>query len=158
MGEAAIVLRAMQAQEREAVARLWWESSESAPIADAEHPSVEARVERLARETWNVILASRGSRIVGLLAIDAQESWLRQLYVAPEEKRSGVGTVLLDEAKRLMPAGFFLHTDAENRPAIGFYEARGLRLESEGPHPESGRLRLRFVWPGAPAARSSQGG
>ncbi len=121
----------------------------SAPVCLADHPTAAALAERLAREPWRLTVAERAGDLVGLLAVQAQDRWLRQLYVAPMAKRSGVGSRLLALAKNQMPTGFFLHTDADNGPARRFYEAHGLACESESPYPGSGRPRVRYVWRGA---------
>lgn len=139
-------LEPMAPEEREAAARLWWESSMSAPLSIEDHPTREALRERLMSEPWRVTLAWRDGALVGLLATQAQERWLRQLYVSPRAKRTGVGLRLLEAAKTEMPAGFFLHTDPQNQPARRFYEAQGLRCEAESPHPISGTPRVRYVW------------
>jgi ribosomal protein S18 acetylase RimI-like enzyme len=139
----------MRPDELMAVAALWWESSMSAPVDNAGHPTVAAMAERLAQEPWRLTVADRAGVMVGLLAVQAQDRWLRQLYVAPAVKGSGIGTRLLHDAKRQMPEGFFLHTDADNAPARRFYEARGLACEAESPYPGSGRPRVRYVWRGA---------
>jgi len=139
----------MRPDERMSVARLWWESSMSAPVDLQDHPTVDRLAERLADEPWRVTIAERAGDLVGLLAVQAQDRWLRQLYVAPSAKRSGVGAQLLALAKRQMPDGFFLHTDADNAPARRFYEAHGLGCEADSPYPGSGRPRVRYVWKGS---------
>jgi putative acetyltransferase len=141
----ALMLRPLRAEEIETVARVWWRSSVSV-AGGADHPPWEALAERLAREAWAVTVAERCGEPLALLAVVADQRWLRQLFVEPHAHGSGVGTALLEEAKRQMPDGFFLHTDADNTRARRFYEARGLRLTGEAPHPQWGQLQARYEW------------
>jgi GNAT superfamily N-acetyltransferase len=112
----------------------------------AEHPTWQALAERLTSEPWAVTVAERSGEPLALLAVVPNQRWLRQLFVEPHAHGSGVGTALLEEAKRQMPEGFFLHTNADNTHARRFYEARGLRLTGEAPHPQWGQLQARYEW------------
>ncbi|HEY2048382.1 MAG TPA: GNAT family N-acetyltransferase [Caulobacteraceae bacterium] len=141
----ALALRPLRAEEIEAVAQVWWRSSVSVANG-ADHPTWEALAERLVREMWEVTVAVSGGEPVAILAIVRDEHWLRQLFVEPRAHGSGVGTALLEEAKRQMPDGFFLHTNADNTRARRFYEAKGLRLIGEAPHPQWGQLQARYEW------------
>ncbi|MBV8683301.1 MAG: GNAT family N-acetyltransferase [Caulobacteraceae bacterium] len=141
----ALVLRPMRPDEIDAIALVWWRSSVSV-AAGSEHPTSGALAERLAREPWVVTVAERGGEPVALLAIDMDRRWLRQLFVDPPAHGLGVGSALLEEAKRQMPDGFHLHTNAENVRARRFYDARGLRLVGEAPHPQWGQLQARYEW------------
>lgn len=132
------------------VARLWHDSAQSIGLDLSSHPTVEAYRERLAGEAaraWRIRLAVANGRLAGFLAMQPGSRWLRQLFVAPALKGQGVGTALLDEARREMRDGFWLRTDAENRRARRFYERRGLRLDRLAPHPDHGQMTARYVWP-----------
>ena len=63
--------------------------------------------------------------VVGVSSV--HDGWLDQLYVAPEVQGAGVGTVLLDDAKRRSPAGLHLWVFQRNDRARRFYEERGCR-------------------------------
>jgi putative acetyltransferase len=141
----ALALRPMRADEIDAVALVWWRSSVSV-AGGADHPTAAAFAERLSRERWGVTVAERGGEPLALMAIDIDQRWLRQLFVDLRAQGSGVGTALVQEAKRLMPDGFHLHTNADNTRARRFYEARGLRLTGEAPHPQWGHVQARYEW------------
>ncbi|HEX4741412.1 MAG TPA: GNAT family N-acetyltransferase [Caulobacteraceae bacterium] len=141
----AVALRSMQPDEIETVALVWWRSSVSV-ARGADHPTWEALAERLAREPWMVTVAERNGEPLALLAVVPGQRWLRQLFVDPHAQGSGVGSALLEEAKSQMPDGFFLHTNADNTRARRFYEARGLTLTGEAPHPQWGQLQARYEW------------
>ncbi|HEY1928248.1 MAG TPA: GNAT family N-acetyltransferase [Caulobacteraceae bacterium] len=141
----ALALRPLRAEEIETVARVWWRSSVSVAHG-ADHLPWEALAERLTCEPWVVTVAERDGTPLALLAVTPDQHWLRQLFVEPHAHGSGVGTALLEEAKRQMPDGFFLHTNADNTRARSFYEARGLRLTGEAPHPQWGQLQAKYEW------------
>lgn len=123
-----ISVRPLRSANIETVARLWHESALSIGIETETVPAVAEYRERLEAEwkrAWHVHLACDGSLIVGFLAFEPEKSWLRQLFVAPARKRSGIGSMLLEVARREMPAGFWLRTSAANGAARRFYEGQG---------------------------------
>jgi ribosomal protein S18 acetylase RimI-like enzyme len=74
-------------------------------------------------EVW---LAERADgEIVGMLVL--QDEWIDQLYVDPGFTGMGIGTQLLDFAKRARPRGLRLWTFVSNAGAQRFYERNGFR-------------------------------
>lgn len=53
------------------------------------------------------------------------DGWLNHLYVAPAHQGIGVGSLLMDEAKRLAGASLQLHVFQRNQRARDFYHRRG---------------------------------
>ena len=96
-----------------------------------------------AGRTW---VALEGDRIVGMAVVDPGE--LGQLYVAPDRLGVGIGTRLLDHAKRLSPDGLRLYTFQVNARARRFYERRGFVIEAhgDGSGNEEGQPDVRYVW------------
>jgi len=135
-------IRPLAPDEIEAVVALWERSREHA------QPWLEARMawghennlrhfrDVVARE-FEVWLAVEGGAIVGLLALGPDR--VDQLYVDPPHQGRGVGSALLDFAKRRSPGGLRLFTHQRNTGARAFYEARGLHAVAFGtsPPPES---------------------
>lgn len=87
----------------------------------------EAEVTRWIREvvltrcrTW---VAVRGTEIVGYAVLDGD--LLDQLYLRPDVRRQGVGTLLLDEVRRHSPDGLSLHVFQQNAEARAFYRRHG---------------------------------
>lgn len=54
------------------------------------------------------------------------ETWLDDLYVAPDHAGHGIGSALLDLAKARRPRGFSLWVFEMNLPARAFYARHGL--------------------------------
>ena len=75
------------------------------------------------REVW---VAEEEGRVAAFLAIEGD--LVGNLYVAPGRQRRGLGTALLDVAKRERPRGLRLWVFQRNAAARAFYESRGLVL------------------------------
>ncbi|RCH66739.1 GNAT family N-acetyltransferase [Streptomyces sp. SDr-06] len=73
--------------------------------------------------TW---VAVRDAEIIGYAALDGE--MLEHLYLRPDVRRQGVGTLLLDEVRRHSPAGVSLHVFQQNTDARAFYESHGFAV------------------------------
>jgi ribosomal protein S18 acetylase RimI-like enzyme len=98
--------------------------------------------------TTEVWVAARGDTLVALLALVPGR--VEHLYVDPPAQGRGVGSALLDHAKRLMPDGLSLFTHQRNQRAGAFYEGRGFRAVAFGvsPAPES-EPDVEYRWDGS---------
>jgi GNAT superfamily N-acetyltransferase len=70
--------------------------------------------------TW---VAVRDAEIMGYAALDGD--MLEHLYLRPDARRQGIGTLLLDAARRHSPDGVSLHVFQQNTDARAFYERHG---------------------------------
>ena len=84
-------------------------------------------------------------RLTGLIAF--RDDWIEQLYVLPEAQGQGVGTALLDVAKRAV-ARLQLWTIQRNAQARRFYEARGFVVveQTDGTGNEEKEPDARYLW------------
>ncbi|MFJ5675312.1 GNAT family N-acetyltransferase [Streptomyces sp. NPDC093097] len=73
--------------------------------------------------TW---IAARDGEPVGYAAVE--DALLEQLYLRPDVLRQGIGTLLLDEAKRYRPTGLSLHVFEQNTGARAFYARHGFTV------------------------------
>ena len=82
-------------------------------------------------------VAELGGQAAGFLAIAGD--FVDQLFVDPERQRGGVGSALLEQARRLSPTGLRLFTLQSNVNARAFYEKHGFAAMKFGvsPPPES---------------------
>jgi GNAT superfamily N-acetyltransferase len=69
-------------------------------------------------EVW--VAESDEGAVIGVLALE--DDWLDQLYLAPGWTGRGIGTELLDVAKRQRPSGLRLWAFQSNTEALRFYE------------------------------------
>ena len=93
-------------------------------------------------EVWVAVMAGR---IVGIAVLRGDS--LDQLYVLPEHQRHGVGSRLLDHAKRARGL-LRLHAFQSNEPARDFYEKRGFRAVAfgDGTGNEEGAPDVLYEW------------
>lgn len=71
-------------------------------------------------------VAVRGSVILGYAALAGD--MLEHLYLRPDVRRQGIGTLLLGEVKRNSPDGVSLHVFQQNTDARAFYERHGFAV------------------------------
>ncbi len=76
-----------------------------------------------------------------------RDDWIEQLYVLPEAQGRGLGSELLDVAKRAS-GRLQLWTFQRNAPARRFYEARGFVLveQTDGARNEEKEPDARYLW------------
>ena len=88
---------------------------------------------------------SRTARMTGFVTIDG-DGYLDQLVVDPAHWGSDAARLLVDEAKRLSPAGVTLLVNKDNSRAIRFYERNGFAHAGDEVNPTSGRPVLKMIW------------
>ena len=149
-----IALRPYRDADLDALARLWAASWRSTGLAVALEPTESElyrhNYDRIPRELaagWVVHLAWEDDRLVGFLALKPADGCLDQLFVLPQSQGAGVGMMLLDLAKQLLPDGFWLRTSVDNRRAHRFYEREGCRRGAIRPHPKFGYSTAIYQWP-----------
>lgn len=150
-----VTVRPYRPDDLDAVVDLWFDTWH-ATFADLQYhePKAEWRwrfeSEIVAEE--RVYIAELGGRIAGFLAVKDRgdgHGYLHEIFIAPEFQRRGVGTVLMQLAKELAPAGLRLHTLQRNAQAAAFYERHGFVVVSTG----VGRVGLpnaQYAWTPAP--------
>jgi putative acetyltransferase len=106
------------------------------------------------RERWRkelvptaaITLAEIDGALAGFVTVDRKTKYLDQFVVAPEHWGSDVGRALVDEAKRLSPAGLDLLVNKDNARAIRFYEKHGFVYAGDDKNPVSGIAVNRMEW------------
>ena len=146
-------LRPAVADDAEALAGLFVDAREAAypDMPKSIHTMGEIRIWFGAlfdtdREVW---VAERDDAVVAYLILDP--GWLHSLYVRPDLTGQGIGSVLIDLAKSLRPAGFALWVFESNSRAKAFYERHGFFAaeRTDGSANEEKAPDIRMVWPGA---------
>lgn len=93
-----------------------------------------------------IVIAERDGVMLGLVTIDRNTGYLDQLVVAPECWRSGIGRMLVDEAKRLAPEKIELHVNQDNERAIHLYNKAGFVIAGESVSKHSGAPLFLMTW------------
>jgi putative acetyltransferase len=143
-------LRPYRVADEDAAISLWQDTWQQA------YPSIDfaARVPWW-RERWRnelvanaaIIVAEQANVLIGFVTIDGS-GYLDQLVVSPDRWGSELANALVDEAKRLSPAGVTLLVNKDNSRAIRFYERNGFVDAGEDVNPTSGRPVLKMAWKG----------
>ena len=94
-------------------------------------------------ETWIVLI---DGRIAGFASIEGDR--LDHLYVHPDRRDDGIGSLLLDHVKKQRPNGFDLWTFQANKGARRFYERHGLEAveRTDGHRNEEKLPDVRYAW------------
>jgi len=92
------------------------------------------------------ICALAADRPLGFVLLDVPRGILEQIAVKPELFGTGIGALLLDEAKRLCPKGLSLEVNADNPRALRFYEKAGFERQGASVNPASGLETWRMRW------------
>ncbi len=149
MNDAKFALRPYEPRDEDTSIALWLRTWQAA------YPQIDfaARTDWW-RERWRrellpaatVVVAEEAGAMVGFVTVDPRPLYLDQMVVAPEQWRSGVGTALLEEAKRLSPRGLDLDVNIDNARAIAFYRRHGFVMSGSGTNPISGAPVHRMRW------------
>ncbi len=143
-------LRPYRDEDEDAAIALWQQTWQQA------YPEIDfaARVAWW-RQRWReelvpnaaVMVAEQAGALVGFVTIDAT-GYLDQLVVVPDHWGSKLADTLVNEAKRLSPAGITLLVNTDNARAIRFYGRNGFVHAGEEVNPTSGRPVLKMAWKG----------
>jgi len=154
---AAFQLRPYRVEDEDVAIELWRQTWQQA------YPSIDfaARVTWW-RERWRnelvpnakIIVAEQANVVIGFVMIDGS-GYLDQLVVSPDHWGSELANTLVEEAKRLSPAGVTLLVNKDNSRAIRFYERNGFAHAGEDVNPTSGRPVLKMAWKPIPSLRGA---
>lgn len=96
------------------------------PPQKRDHEQVSRWVRDVVLKRCRTWVAVRRAEIVGYAALDGD--MLDHLYLRPDVRRQGIGTLLLDEVRRHSPEGLVLHVFQQNIGARAFYERHGFTV------------------------------
>lgn len=96
------------------------------PPQKRDHEQVSRWVRDVVLRRCRTWVAVRRAEIVGYAALDGD--MLDHLYLRPDVRRQGIGTLLLDEVRRHSPEGVVLHVFQQNIGARAFYERHGFTV------------------------------
>ncbi|MNY50519.1 putative N-acetyltransferase YjaB [compost metagenome] len=88
-------------------------------------------------------LLASGVTILGFIAL--VENDIAAIFVSPQDQGQGVGTLLLNHAKK-MRLNLQLKVYKKNRPSVAFYQKKGFVEVSELIDAETGETELIMKW------------
>ena len=125
---------------------LWWESWHSSAGFAHPRPLGAWRSRWISLlETHEVAVFESGARLIGFAALDVRSAVLSQLFVAPAEKRNGVGRALFAWARARCGGRLRLKTLVQNAEARLFYEGLGMVEGARGVNDFNGHAEVEYV-------------
>ena len=142
-------VRPATAEDAEAVTAVHLASRATAlPWLPELHTEAETRwwVEHVVLSAYRTWVAVDGEDVLGYVAVD--DGRLEQLYLRPDRRRQGIGTLLFRQAQAAEPAGFTLAVFIRNTAARAFYERLGCRVvaASDGRDNEEHEPDVTYAW------------
>lgn len=123
-------IRLADAADAPVIARIHMASRMAAmpylPPQKRSHDQVTLWVADVLFKTCRTWVAVRDTEILGYAALEGDV--LEHLYLSPDVRRQGIGTLLLDEVRRHSPDGVSLHVFEQNTDARAFYERHGFTV------------------------------
>jgi GNAT superfamily N-acetyltransferase len=127
------VLRSATPADADAVTAVHLASRAAAmPWLPVVHTPAETRwwVEHVVLTQHRTWVAVSGDDVLGFVSVD--DGRLEHLYLRPDRRRQGLGTLLFRQAQQAEPAGFAFAVFARNAAARAFYERLGCSVVGEG--------------------------
>jgi GNAT superfamily N-acetyltransferase len=145
-----LTLRRGTDRDAEAVAELYLRARKAAipviPMTAHTDDEVRAWIAEIVIPRTEVWVAE-SDELVGLLVLD--DDWIDQLYVEPGLTGRGIGTQLVEMAKRQRPGGLRLWTFESNVGAQRFYERHQFRATDRTEDDnEEGVPDILYIWDG----------
>jgi ribosomal protein S18 acetylase RimI-like enzyme len=140
------ILTPLEHGETEALVRMWRASFEHGVGIVDPHP-IEAQIayfETQVRPVCQVHVARLSGAMVGFIACNHE--MVSQLHVHVAHLRRGIGSLLLERAKRDSGGSLWLYTFARNHDARRFYESRGFEAVAFGFEPTWQLDDVRYEW------------
>jgi putative acetyltransferase len=140
-------LRASRLEDIEAMFEVWYTSVLATHdfLAESDFAEICLLVRRDYLPNRDFTVAVDGKdRVIGFLKVEGRE--IESLFIAPAFRGRGLGRKFVDEAAS-RAGNLEVEVNAQNRQAVGFYEAMGFRVISSAPVDRDGRpyplLRMR---------------
>jgi ribosomal protein S18 acetylase RimI-like enzyme len=125
-----IRIRTAEEADAAAIARIHMTSRSATmpylPPQQRSHEQVTHWVRDVLLGQCRIWVAVRDAELMGYAALDGD--MLEDLYLRPDVRRQGIGTLLLDEVRRHSPDGVSLHVFQQNTDARAFYERHGFTV------------------------------
>lgn len=151
-----IKIRDYQPEDLENIVQIWYETWHQT-FPHLQHPQPYAGWKQKFYELeqiGDIFIAEVENKITGFAVILTTEQCLSQLFVDGNYQKLGIGSVLLNLAKRLCPQGLNLYTLQENLKARAFYEKHGFKARTFSINEFNGQPNVEYYWKPEPILAS----
>jgi putative acetyltransferase len=143
------LVRPFTAADRDALADLWvsaWRATMPAIDFAARRDWICARLDAQDESGTVTLCAEDPTGLLGFAMIEPARDWLEQLVVTPARFGAGIGTTLLDAAKRMCPKTLSLRVNQDNPRAVRFYAREGFIVVASGTNPGGALKTWDMTW------------
>jgi GNAT superfamily N-acetyltransferase len=151
-----IKIRDYQPKDLENIVQLWYGTWHQT-FPHLQHPQPysiwKQKFDELV-EIGVIFVAEVENKIAGFAVILTKEQRLSQLFVNENYQNFGIGSALLNLAKRLCPQGLNLYTLQENFKARTFYEKHGFKARTFSINEFNGQPNVEYYWKPEPVLAS----
>ena len=142
-------IRPARVEEYDEIARVWMMSWASTGLEDASNfllAKLRARIPLEVEKGWSLFVADDEGQLAAMLALDLQNGYLDQLFVAPEYQGNNLGRRLLAFTRQQLPDEISLRCVRENEKAWRWYEREGFVFEKQAVEPMTGFVMKHYRW------------
>jgi ribosomal protein S18 acetylase RimI-like enzyme len=143
------IIRPARAEEYDEIARVWMLSWASTGLEEASEfllAKLRARIPLEVEKGWSLFVADEHGTIAAMLALHLPNTYLDQLFVAPEYQGRSLGRRLLEFTRQHLPDEIELRCVRENEKAWRWYEREGFVFEKEAVEPMTGFVMKYYRW------------
>jgi ribosomal protein S18 acetylase RimI-like enzyme len=144
-----LMIRPARAQEYDEIARVWMLSWASTGLEEASEfllAKLRTRIPLEVEKGWSLFVADDDGTIAAMLALHLPNTYLDQLFVAPEYQGRSLGRSLLEFTRQHLPDEIELRCVRENEKAWRWYEREGFVFEKEAVEPMTGFVMKYYRW------------
>ena len=144
-----IIVRPARPEEYDDVGRVWMESWVSTGLAEASNfllANLRARIRHEIGKGWSLFVAEDRGTLAAMLALQLNENYLDQLFVAPAYQGNNLGRTLLAFTRTQLPDEIYLRCVRENEKAWRWYEREGFVFEKEEIASATGFMMKCYRW------------
>jgi ribosomal protein S18 acetylase RimI-like enzyme len=144
-----LMIRPAHAQEYDEIARVWMLSWASTGLEEASEfllAKLRTRIPLEVEKGWSLFVADDDGTLAAMLALHLPNTYLDQLFVAPEYQGRSLGRSLLEFTRQHLPDEIELRCVRENEKAWRWYEREGFVFEKEAVEPMTGFVMKYYRW------------
>lgn len=137
------------ARHREAAIALWhatWQVAFPSIDFAARLPWWRERWVSDLEPAYRIVVGEIDRSLAGFTVVDVGDGYLDQIVVGERAWGSGLGRILMDDAKAVCPAGLRLDVNTDNARAVAFYAREGFAVIGKTVNPRSGLPVLKLAW------------
>ncbi|MGO2083925.1 GNAT family N-acetyltransferase [Vagococcus sp.] len=137
------IIENMTEKERDELMEIWLYSNQEAhDFISPDYWEIHFESVKASLPLAKIIVYKRKNKISGFLGLS--DNYIAGLFVSSSEREKGIGTQLLNEAKK--KSSLMLHVYQKNKGAVAFYNKHGFKKQEESIDSETMEIEEYLVW------------